>query len=92
MVSLQFEPNYWDTRLSGMKNASIQTKLHLILSLVIFLGVSVSPLIDTVGFIDDNGLYTFPKFCILPQFEETLRERHLGRYVNHLYFCMGIAP
>jgi hypothetical protein len=48
MASLQFEPNYWDTRLSGMKNASIQTKLHLILSLVIFLGVSVQHLLNFI--------------------------------------------
>ena len=56
MASLQFEHNYWDTHLSGMKNASIQTKLHLILSLVIFLGVSVQYLLNFIFSMDVKSM------------------------------------
>ncbi|KAJ7463567.1 hypothetical protein FB451DRAFT_1562055 [Mycena latifolia] len=45
MAALQFDTNYWEERLGDLPKASLDTKLHLILSLGIFLNVSVRHLL-----------------------------------------------
>ncbi|KAJ6630735.1 hypothetical protein B0H10DRAFT_1938899 [Mycena sp. CBHHK59/15] len=45
MESLQFGATYWEDKLGDLSNESLNTKLHLILSLVLFLGVSVCHLL-----------------------------------------------
>ncbi|KAJ6592191.1 hypothetical protein DFH09DRAFT_1415125 [Mycena vulgaris] len=43
--TLQFDASYWEDKLGDLSNESLDTKLHLILSLVLFLGVSVRHLL-----------------------------------------------
>ncbi|KAJ6500254.1 hypothetical protein DFH09DRAFT_1289841 [Mycena vulgaris] len=45
MDPLQFDASYWEDKLGDLSNESLDTKLHLILSLVLFLGVSVRHLL-----------------------------------------------
>ncbi|KAG5645294.1 hypothetical protein DXG03_006483 [Asterophora parasitica] len=48
MNSLQFPPEYWTAQLGGMERASLTTKLHLVFSLMIFLGVSIQQLLQFI--------------------------------------------
>ena len=49
MSSLQFDSAYWEQCLpDNMQKAELQTKLHLIFSLVMFLGVSVRQLMQFI--------------------------------------------
>ncbi|KAJ7493794.1 hypothetical protein FB451DRAFT_1077509 [Mycena latifolia] len=45
MATLQFSTEYWEKNLPGIQKLGPEAKLHLILSLVIFLGVSIRPLL-----------------------------------------------
>ncbi|KAJ7710312.1 hypothetical protein B0H16DRAFT_1900799, partial [Mycena metata] len=48
MASLQFDTNYWEGKLGDVSKHSLDTKLHLILSLVIYLSVSVRQLLNFI--------------------------------------------
>ncbi|KAJ7099009.1 hypothetical protein C8R44DRAFT_748067 [Mycena epipterygia] len=45
MATRQFSSDYWDIHLPGIKSLASEAKLHLILSLVIYLGVSIRTLL-----------------------------------------------
>jgi hypothetical protein len=45
MATLQFGADYWDKNLPGINKLSPESQLHLILSLVVFLGVSIRQLL-----------------------------------------------
>ncbi|KAG6835515.1 hypothetical protein H0H93_000635 [Arthromyces matolae] len=45
MSSLRFDSTFWDQHLPGYKSATLETRLHLILSLVLFLSVSIQQLL-----------------------------------------------
>ncbi|KAJ7442921.1 hypothetical protein B0H11DRAFT_1932120 [Mycena galericulata] len=45
MATLQFGTDYWKEHLPGCQSLSSEAKLHLILSLVIYLGVSIRALL-----------------------------------------------
>ncbi|KAF7969486.1 hypothetical protein HWV62_27227 [Athelia sp. TMB] len=48
METLQFNSDYWRQKIPGMQNYDIKTKLHLILSLVIFLSISIQCLLEYI--------------------------------------------
>lgn len=46
MGALQFDNNYWEKHLSDMAKANVETRLHLVTSLIIFLALSFRQLLQ----------------------------------------------
>ncbi|KAJ6553792.1 hypothetical protein DFH09DRAFT_1085545 [Mycena vulgaris] len=55
MATLQFGGDYWEKHLPGIHNLSSGAKLHLILSLVIYLGVSIRAFLVLVFIFESNN-------------------------------------
>ncbi|KAG6810315.1 hypothetical protein H0H93_015047 [Arthromyces matolae] len=45
MSSLRFDQSFWEKHIPSYESATLETKLHLIMSLVIFLSVSIQQLV-----------------------------------------------
>ncbi|KAJ7679838.1 hypothetical protein B0H17DRAFT_1138977 [Mycena rosella] len=92
MATLQFSPDYWENNLPGIEKLSPEAKLHLILSLVIYLGISIralmffifesniQPVKDRASrFLDYDHHTPTPKCSFLP-------------HISSLYGPKGVLP
>ncbi|KAG6874447.1 hypothetical protein C0992_007674 [Termitomyces sp. T32_za158] len=48
MASLRYNTSYWEERIPGMKSASLESKLHLIFSLLIYLGLTIHQVLNFI--------------------------------------------